>query len=75
VAILSVEGTTTVFIIDTRAHISVLKEPLEKLNNNNNNNNNNKEKHQKNQKKKNKTKQYKKRSNRGYCSETILLDH
>ena len=51
------EGTTTVFIIDTRAEISVLKEPLEKLNNNNNNNNN-KRKTPKNKKrtKQNKTK-------------------
>jgi hypothetical protein len=69
-----VEGTTTVFIIDTRAEISVRKEPLEKLNNNNNNNNNNSKKNTKKQKK-NKTKQNKKRSNHGYCSETLLLDH
>jgi hypothetical protein len=54
-----VEGTPTDFIIDTRAEISVLKEPLEKLNNNNN------KKTPKN-KKKNKTKQNKKRSNLGY---------
>ena len=53
------EGTPTDFIIDTRAEISVLKEPLEKLkNNNNNNNNNNKRKTPKNKKrtKQNKTK-------------------
>ena len=51
------EGTPTDFIIDTRAEISVLKEPLEKLNNNNNNNNN-KRKTPKNKKrtKQNKTK-------------------
>ena len=52
------EGTPTDFIIDTRAEISVLKEPLEKLNNNNNNINNNKRKTPKNKKrtKQNKTK-------------------
>jgi hypothetical protein len=37
-----VQGTPTDFIIDTRAEISVLKEPLEKLKDNNKNNNNNK---------------------------------
>jgi hypothetical protein len=31
-----VEGTPTDFIIDSRAEISVLKKPLEKLKNNNN---------------------------------------
>ena len=72
-AILSVEGTTTVFIIDTRAEISVLKEPLEKLKDNNKNNNKNNNKKPKQEQ--NKTKQNKNRSNHGYWSETILLDH
>ena len=51
------EGTTTVFIIDTRAEISVLKEPLEKLNNNNNNNNKRKTPKNKKRTKQNKNKQ------------------
>jgi hypothetical protein len=58
-----VEGTPTDFIIDTRAEISVLKEPLEKLKDNHKNNNNN---NKTPPKKKNKTKQNKKCSNCGY---------
>jgi hypothetical protein len=60
-----VEGTPKYFIIDSRAEISVLKEPLEKLkdNNKNNNKNNNNKKPKQEQ---NKTKQNKKRSNCGY---------
>jgi hypothetical protein len=57
-----VEGTPTDFIIDTRAEISVLKEPLEKLKDNNKNNKDNNKtppktkKNKKTKKEQNKTK-------------------